>query len=102
MLAGGILGAIVREAFPAQEGGVSKTGIRYSMSKAAANFIHALVAVLAGNGAYFFLMKYLPPRARHVPFQIDLGLVVDFWFCLVVFGIIKTIAGRGPGSNRAI
>ena len=60
------------------------------MSKAAANFIHALAAVLSGNAAYFLLVKYLPPRARHVPFQTDLGLVVDFWFCLVAFGVIKT------------
>jgi hypothetical protein len=64
------------------------------MSKAAANFVHALAAVLAGNAAYFLLMKHLPPQARHVPFQIDLGLLVDFWFCLVVFGVIKTVAKR--------
>ena len=70
------------------------------MSKTVANFVHALVAVLAGNAAYFLLMKYLPPRARHVPFQIDLGLVVDFWLCLVVFGLIKTVAGRRRDSNR--
>jgi hypothetical protein len=62
------------------------------MSKAAANFMHAFAAVLAGNVAYFLVMKYLPPRARHVPFQIDLGLVVDFWLCLVAFGLIKTAA----------
>jgi hypothetical protein len=60
---------------------------------AVVNFVHALVAVLAGNAAYFLLMPYLPPRARHVLFHIDLGLVVDFWFCLVVFGVIKTVAG---------
>jgi hypothetical protein len=70
------------------------------MSKATANFVHALVAVLAGNGAYFLLMKYLPPPARHVPSQIDLGLVVDFWFCLVAFGVIKTAAGRRRESSR--
>ena len=70
------------------------------MSKAAANFVHALAAVLAGNAAYFLLMKHLPPQARHVPFQIDLGLLVDFWFCLVVFGVIKTLAGRRRGSDR--
>jgi hypothetical protein len=64
------------------------------MSKATANFTHALAAILAGNAAYFLLMKYLPPRARHVPFQIDLGLVVDFWLCLVAFGLIKTVARR--------
>jgi hypothetical protein len=70
------------------------------MSKASANFIHALVAVLAGNAAYFLLARYLPPRGRHVPFQIDLGLVVDFWLCLVVFGMIKTVAGLRRDSSR--
>ena len=64
------------------------------MSKTAANFMHALAAVLVGNAAYFLLMKHLPPRGRHVPFQIDLGLVVDFWLCLVAFGLIKAVAGR--------
>jgi hypothetical protein len=69
------------------------------MSKATANFMHALGAVLAGNVAYFLLMKYLPPRARHVPLQIDLGLVVDFCLCLVAFGLIKTVASRGRDTN---
>jgi hypothetical protein len=49
--------------------------------------------VLVGNAAYFWLEKYLPVRAHHAPFKIDLGMVVDFWFCLVVFGVIKTVAG---------
>ena len=70
------------------------------MRKPAANFIHALVAVLAGNTAYFLLGRYLPPRARHVPFQIDLGLLVDLWFCLVAFGLIKTVAGWRRASSR--
>jgi hypothetical protein len=70
------------------------------MSKPVANFIHALAAVLVGNAAYFLLGRYLPARARHVPFQIDLGLVVDFWLCLVVFGMIKTVAGWRRASNR--
>jgi len=71
-----------------------------ALSKSTINFLHALVAVIAGNAAYFLLMRYFPPRARHVPFQIDLGLVVDFWFCLVVFGAIKTIAGRKSKSSK--
>ena len=70
------------------------------MSKPVANFIHALVAVVVGNVAYFLLGRYLPPAARHVPFQLDLGLVVDFWFCLVMFGLIKTVAGWRRASNR--
>jgi len=63
------------------------------------NFVHSLVAVLAGNAAYFLLMPLLPLRARHAPFQIDLGLVVDFWFCLVAFGIVKTVSGRRRESK---
>ena len=62
------------------------------MSKSAANFLHALVAVLAGNAVYLLLEKHLPAPARHVAFKFDLGMVVDFWFCLVAFGIVKTVA----------
>jgi len=64
------------------------------VSKSTANFFHALAAVLVGNTIYFLLEKYLPARAHHSPFKIDLGMAVDFWFCLVVFGIIKTVATR--------
>jgi hypothetical protein len=72
------------------------------MSKSATNFIHALVAVLAGNAIYFLLVKYLPTQVHHVPFRIDLGMVVDFWVCLVVFGIIKTVAGRRDSKRPGI
>jgi hypothetical protein len=62
---------------------------------AVANFAHALIAVLAGNAIYFLLMPYLPPRARHTSFQPwDPGMLVDFGFCLLVFGIVKMIARR--------
>jgi hypothetical protein len=71
------------------------------MSKSTANFFQALAAVVLGNVIYFLLEKYLPVGARHVPFKIDVGMVVDFWFCLVVFGIIKTIAGRKRESTTS-
>jgi len=58
--------------------------------------MHALVAVLAGNAAYFLLEKYLPAPARHVGFRTDLGTLVDFCFCLVIFVGIKTFAARRP------
>ncbi len=57
-----------------------------------ANFVQALVAILAGNGAYLLLLPYLPAGAQHRLFQIDWGLAVDFWFCLLIFGVIKTVA----------
>ncbi len=60
----------------------------------AANFVQSLAAVLAGNAAYFLLMPFLPLAARHVPFQMDLGLVVDGFLCLLAWGIIKAAIGR--------
>ena len=56
------------------------------------NFIQSLIAVLAGNAVYFLVMRYLPPAARHTPMRMDWGLLVDFWFCLVILGLIKTLA----------
>ena len=55
-----------------------------------ANFVQSLLAVLLGNAAYYVLMPSLPLAARHKLFQIDLGLLVDFWFCVVAFGLIRT------------
>jgi len=42
-----------------------------------------------GNAAYFLLAPslHLP---RHRPFQPDWGLIVDFWFCAVAYGLIRT------------
>ena len=54
-----------------------------------ANFVQALLAVLAGNAAYLLLMPHLPPVARHTPFRMDLGLLVDFWLCLLAFAVSK-------------
>ena len=69
------------------------------MSKSVVNFLLALVAVLAGNVLYFLVERYLPAQAHHSPFRLDLGMLVDFWFCLVVFGIIKTVAGRSDRTR---
>ncbi|HXY06782.1 MAG TPA: hypothetical protein VEI52_02925 [Terriglobales bacterium] len=70
------------------------------MSKSTANFFQALAAVVVGNALYFLVEKYLPAGAHHALFKIDLGMVVDFWFCLVVFGIIKTMAGRKSRAGK--
>jgi hypothetical protein len=53
-----------------------------------ANFWRSLIAVLAGNTVYFSLEHYLPPRARHEAYAIDWGLAVDFWMCLVFYGLV--------------
>ena len=67
-----------------------------------ANFAQALVAVLAGNAVYFLLVRYLPPAARHVAPRLDLGMVVDFWICSVIFGLIKTASRRRRNSSRSL
>jgi hypothetical protein len=54
------------------------------------NFLQALLAIILGNVVYFVLIPQLPPAARHRPFHVDLGLILDFWFCLVVYGLIRT------------
>lgn len=61
-----------------------------SKQSVAVNFVQSLAAVLLGNAMYYLLMPSLPLAARHKLFQFDLGLVVDFWFCLVAFGLIQT------------
>jgi hypothetical protein len=62
------------------------------MSKTASDSLQALTAVLLGNLVYYLLMRHLPVRAQHVPFQMDFGVLVDFCFCVGAFGIIKTVA----------
>jgi len=54
------------------------------------NFVQALAAIVLGNVAYFLLVPTLPPIARHHRFQVDLGTLIDFWFCLVAYGLIRT------------
>jgi hypothetical protein len=48
-----------------------------------------LIAILLGNGLYLALNPYLPQAAQHHPFKLDLGTLVDFWFCLVVYGLLE-------------
>ena len=54
------------------------------------NLLQALAAVILGNVVYFVLAPSLPSVARHRPLHIDLGMVIDFWFCLVAYGLIRT------------
>lgn len=54
------------------------------------NFLQALLAIILGNVVYFALVPSLPLIARHRPFRVDLGMVIDFWFCLVIYGLIRS------------
>lgn len=64
------------------------------------NFLQSLVAVVAGNVVYFLVMPYLPAAAQHNPTKLDLGVIVDFWICLVFLGVIKTVWKPGKRSGE--
>ena len=70
--------------------------LRISLRK---DFLKSLAAVLLGNLAYFSLLPYLPESARHQPFRLDLGLLVDAWFCLVFYGLVD-LGARAWGKKR--
>lgn len=53
------------------------------------NFLDALLAVLAGNAIYFFLMPHLPAAACHALFKEDWGLLLDFAICTAIFVAVK-------------
>jgi hypothetical protein len=43
---------------------------------------------------FFVLMPHLPPAARHEPFRLDWGLLVNAWVCLVLYGLLELIFRR--------
>jgi len=62
-------------------------------------------AVVLGSLLYFFvLMPHLPPAARHEPYRLDWGLLINAWICLVLYGLIELAMrfwrSRKPGANR--
>jgi hypothetical protein len=65
-----------------------------------ANLLRALTAVLAGNAIYFLLLaRHMPAWARHEPFTLDPGLLVDFLVCLAVYMGLRVLARRGRHSG---
>jgi len=71
-------------------------------SQTASRWIKFLVAIILGNALYFALSQYFPPAARHATFKFDLGTIIDFWFCLMVYGVIELLLflhGRGIGDR---
>jgi hypothetical protein len=73
----------------------SNARLRVSNQCVLRRLLKQLIAVVAGSLLYFFvLMPHLPPAGRHQPFRIDLGLVVNAWVCLVLYGIIEWLDRR--------
>ena len=53
------------------------------------NLLQAFCAIVLGNVAYFVLARFVD-LPHHRPFQLDAGLIVDFFFCIVAYGLIRT------------
>jgi hypothetical protein len=53
------------------------------------------IAVVVGNLLYYFvLMPHLPPAGQHRLDHLDLGLIVDFWFCVALYGVIELVDSK--------
>ena len=56
-------------------------------------WLKALVAVLLGNLVYFLLLApHLPAAGRHRPNHLDWDLVIDFWVCVAMYGLVDLVA----------
>jgi hypothetical protein len=55
------------------------------------NFWRSLIAVLAGNAIYFGIQGILPPMVQHHLYKFDWGMAVDFWICMVCYGVVRLI-----------
>jgi len=63
------------------------------MTTRKANIAKLVVAILFGNALYLLLSPHLPPLARRQrEYLPDLGTLVDFWFCLFVYGVLELVS----------
>jgi hypothetical protein len=65
------------------------------------NFFKSLIAVVLGNILYFVLAPHLPRVAQHHPSRFDLGLLVDFWVCVVVYGVIGLFQRKTRSERKS-
>jgi hypothetical protein len=64
-------------------------------------WIEYLAAILAGNAIYFLvLFPSLPPALQHRPFVFDVGLALDFFLCVTVYGVIRMGSRHAQRWNR--
>ncbi|MEJ2008467.1 MAG: hypothetical protein P8Z30_09995 [Acidobacteriota bacterium] len=59
------------------------------MSPKAKRWIKYLIAIVVGNVIYFSLQPHFPPVIQHRPYHADLGMFVDLWFCVLVYGLLE-------------
>jgi hypothetical protein len=57
----------------------------------ASRWLKYTFSVVAGNALYFFVVRHLPPAARHQSSRVDVGLFIDLWFCVAVYGLVELL-----------
>ncbi len=63
-------------------------------------WIEYLVAVLAGNAMYFWVLwPGLPPSLQHQPNRFDAGLAIAFGCCLLVYVTIRLATRHAARLN---
>jgi hypothetical protein len=63
-------------------------------------WVEYTAAILAGNAVYFLvLFPDLAPPLQHKPFRFDVGLVLDFLCCVIVYGVIRLGVAQARRMN---
>lgn len=62
-----------------------------ALTRRTKRWIKYLIAIVIGNLVYLFLSPHIPPAARHQPYHADIGLFVDLWFCVAIYGLIELL-----------
>jgi len=63
-------------------------------------WIEYAVAVLVGNGIYFWVLHPgLPPALQNQPYRFDAGLAIDFLCCVLVYVAIR-LGSRHAARER--
>jgi hypothetical protein len=57
----------------------------------ASRWIKYAFAVVVGNALYFVLARHLPAAARHRSSKVDVGLFIDLWLCVAVYGLVELL-----------
>lgn len=64
-------------------------------------FLQPFIAVVVGNAIYFLAIdSRLPPNLRHKLYKLDMGVAIDFWVCVCVWGILEMILRRRRKKQR--
>lgn len=62
------------------------------MPKTLFRYLRWLVIIPSGNGIYYAFFPWLPRALKHQTYKVDLGMLLDAGFCLIVFAVFELVA----------